>query len=184
MPQRPIEARRPVAPAHAKQPDAETRAAVRLREALPAESPALVELINAVYKPVDWWIFEQLRTDVDEIARLVDDDAVAVIVAEMDGGVVGHVALTMSEGDADAHIGLVAVAREAQGRGVGTLLMAEAERRAGAAGRTETHLHCVRENGLQEYYESLGYAVCGEERGRMWGALHEFTLVEMKKDLR
>ena len=154
---------------------------MRLRDGTADDVPTLVALINAAYKPIDWWLFEQLRTDGEELERLAVDPNGEMIVAELDGRTVGHVALTME--DDGAHVGLVAVDPAVQGRGIATLLMAEAERRTRDAGREALHLHCIRENGLQEYYESLGYAAADEERGRMWDALHEFTLVHMRKDL-
>jgi len=182
MPQRPIEARRPVAAARAKQPDAATTESVRLRDGTADDAPALVALINAAYRPVDWWLFEQLRTDAEELSDVFANPDAQVIVAEIDGSVAGDVVLTLRPGAAD--IGLVAVAPDAQGRGIATLMIAEAERRARAAGHDALHLHCIRENGLQPYYESLGYAAAGEEHGRMWESLHEFTLVHMRKVLR
>ncbi|MBF6599539.1 MAG: GNAT family N-acetyltransferase [Dehalococcoidia bacterium] len=180
MPQRPIEARRTVGASH-RTPDAATRAGVRIREATPGDVPALVTLINAAYKPVDWWLFEQLRTDGEELLDALADPDGTLIVAEMDGALAGHLALWLRPDE--AHFGLLATGPAFQGRGIAPLLIAEAERRARDAGYHALGLGCIRENGLPAYYESLGYRVTQESPSRLWDARQEFTYVEMAKDL-
>ncbi|HZP58087.1 MAG TPA: GNAT family N-acetyltransferase [Dehalococcoidia bacterium] len=157
---------------------------MRFRLATAGDVPALVALINAAYAPVDWWLFGHARTDGAETrAALADARAHAqVIVGELEGRAVAHGILRLE--DAAAELGLVAVARQAQSRGIGALLIAETERRARDAGFDALHLHCIRENGLPAYYAALGYAEAGEERTRDWGARREFTLVHMTKALR
>jgi predicted N-acetyltransferase YhbS len=181
MPQCPLEARRTVGAAH-RDADAGTRAAVRIRDATADDVPALVELINAAYKPVDWWLFGQLRTDGEELRDALHDPDGRLIVAEIDGVLAGHLALWLRPDK--AHFGLLATAVAQQGRGIAPLLIEEAERRARDAGYEELGLGCVRENGLPPYYESLGYRVASESTGQLWDAKEEFTFVQMSKALR
>ena len=158
------------------------RASVRFRLVRAADVPALVALINDAYRPVDWWLFKQLRTDASDLRERLADPQAQPIVAEHDGRIAGHLALWLRPDEAE--FGLLATAVELQGRGIGTLLVEEAERRARDAGYAEIGLHCVHENGLPAYYASLGYRVTHEERGRMWGADRDWTLVQMAKALR
>jgi GNAT superfamily N-acetyltransferase len=154
---------------------------VRFRSASEADVRALVELINAAYEPVDFWLFGVLRTDAEQLHVLLADREVSLVVAELDSGLAGHVELSFRHGR--AMFGLLATASPARGRGVGTLLVEEAERRARAAGFRAIWLECVRENGLEDYYDSLGYRTVATEEGRMWDARHDWTLARMKKDL-
>jgi ribosomal protein S18 acetylase RimI-like enzyme len=62
------------------------------------------------------------------------------------------------------HIRMLGVAPNAQGRGVGTALMAEAERRAGRAGKTEMTLHTTEQMGAaRAMYDALGYERTSDE---------------------
>ncbi|MHB8376146.1 MAG: GNAT family N-acetyltransferase [Dehalococcoidia bacterium] len=153
-----------------------------MRDSTDADISLLVEIVNAAYKPVDFWLFQQLRTSEEDFRHETRKPGAQSIVAELDAAVVAHVALWLEDGD--AWIGLFATAPEAQGQGIATVLAEEAERRARTAGYRQLRLGCVRENGLQPYYESLGYRVEREEHGRMWDATQEWTHVYMVKELR
>jgi ribosomal protein S18 acetylase RimI-like enzyme len=186
MPQRALEARDAVGvarPACARQPDAGVRASLRLRAPEPRVIPALVELINAAYKPRDWWLFEQLRTSEEGFLHETGKPGAQSIVGEIDGRPVAHVVLWLQ--DDGAWIGMLATAVEQQGRGIATVLVEEAERRARAAGYSELRLDCVRENGMPAYSESLGFLIEREERGRghTRTAADEWTRVYMRKRL-
>jgi len=181
MPQRPLEARRTVGGAH-RTADAALRSAVHIREAAPDDVPALVELINAAYQPVDWWLFGQYRTDAEELSDALHDPDGQLIVAEVDGALAGHLVLWLRPDE--AHFGLLATDVAYQGRGIAPLLIAEAERRARDAGYLSIGLGCIAENGLPGYYASLGYEVVSESRGQLWDANQEFTFVQMSKGLR
>lgn len=183
--QRPIGSTPRRMPGAAKQPSAEVRARVRLRDATEDDIQALVDIINAAYRPVDWWLFGRLRTSEEEYRRELGKPGAQSIIAERDSEPVAHVALWLERSGtwAGAWIGMVATAPQAQGQGIATLLAEEVERRAASAGFRVVKLSCVRENGLVEYYESLGYEVEREERGLMWDALHEWTHTYMRKAL-
>ena len=63
-----------------------------------------------------------------------------------------------------AHIRMLGVAPDAQGRGVGRALMREAERRAADAGKREMTLHTTqRMRAAQAMYASLGYERMADE---------------------
>ena len=63
-----------------------------------------------------------------------------------------------------AHIRMLGVVADAQGKGVGTALMREAERRAVAEGKREMTLHTTqRMTAAQALYERLGYERMSEE---------------------
>jgi ribosomal protein S18 acetylase RimI-like enzyme len=186
MPQRPIEARDAVAPnARAKQPSASVRARLVLRDATNADVPKLVSIINDAYKAVDWWLFQRERTDEADLRREMAKPGAVSVVGEINGVPVAHVLvwLNASEPFRGAWIGMLAVAPECQGRGIATALVEEAERRMVDGGYNEALLDCVRENGLVGYYQSLGFSVIREERGRHWEATAEWTRVYMSKPL-
>ena len=193
MPQRPLEARRALAPARAKDPEPTLLARVRVRDATDAEVPAIVRLVNDAYRPVDWWIFERARVhDEAEYLNEVDNTGGQGIVVVLDGAPVAHAALWLDPAWSlgSARVGMFATAPDMQGRGIGTILMREAESRAREAGFERLRLDCVRENGMPDYYLSLGFTVDSEERRR--GLPHaeprdaaaEWTLVNMSKELR
>lgn len=177
----------PTHPARAKPPDPALRARIRIRDARPDDAAAIVSLVNAAYRPRDWWLFGVLRTSEDEYRASTTKPGAASIVAELHADAAGHVALWL-EPDG-AWLGMLATAPSMQGRGIATLLMDEAERRARDAGYREMRLDCVRENGLVEYYESLAYTIEHEERGRVrphaaaGDATRDWTRVYMRKPL-
>jgi predicted N-acetyltransferase YhbS len=160
------------------------RERVRLRDATEDDIPALIDVINAAYKPVDWWLFGRLRTSEAEYREEFRLPGASAVVAELDGRIVAHIAISLGYWDGAAWFGKLSAVPEAQGQGVATLLVEEAERRARDAGYDVLYLDCVRENGLVEYYESLGYAVVGEKVGRELDALHDWTRSTMSKRLR
>ena len=180
MPQRPLEARDAVT-ARAKQPDAALRARLRVRAATAADVPAIVALINAAYKERDWELFHELRTSEESYPSEMERRGFDVVVAELDGRIAGHIGFRL--GGDHAELGLLATAIDAQGAGIGTVLIEYAEARATAAGCAQMRLDCVRDTGMPPYYASLGYAIEREESGQPWNALRPFTLVYMKKEL-
>jgi ribosomal protein S18 acetylase RimI-like enzyme len=90
-----------------------------------------------------------------------------VLVALDDGVIVGSLTLELSQRvnprddpleDHRAHIRMLGVAPDHQGRGIGTKLMHEAEARARAAGKTEITLHTTEPMATaRAMYDRLGY---------------------------
>ena len=184
MPQRPLEARGPVATGVPRPHNAANRG-ITLRDALVADIGALVVLINAAYKPRDGKIFPYERTDPDDIAAGIDAAVKTIIVAEIDGIIAASVHLDITP--PEAHFGPLATSVAHQGRGLAPALIAECERRARAAGCDVMRIGIIREVGLQPYYEALGYRYASETPGQelTWGqnTTRPFTLVHMEKAL-
>lgn len=86
-----------------------------------------------------------------------DSEALHVVAVE-DGRVVGTCRLLME--DHGARLGRMAVDRGARGRGLGAALLAEAERRAAAAGARRVMLHA--QERARSLYARGGYQPVGE----------------------
>lgn len=110
----------------------------------------------------------------DRIANVSDRATRTVIlVAVEDAAIIGSLTLELDRRvnpDDDpleahrAHIRMLGVAPSSQGRGIGTALMRDAERRARRAGKTEMTLHTTEKmTSAQRMYVSLGYERTSEE---------------------
>ena len=91
-------------------------------------------------------------------------DGRTLLIAELDGRPAGFAflepAVDYFTGQADGHIGMVAVADSAEGRGVGAALMRAAEDWARGNGYPRLHLNVFRGNEhARRMYERLGYQV-------------------------
>ena len=80
-----------------------------------------------------------------------------VRVADVGGGIAGCVRIRLV--DEGAWFGMLATAVDHQGRGLASLLVAEAERVARHEVRAEMRLECAEELGMPPYYASLGCAI-------------------------
>jgi predicted N-acetyltransferase YhbS len=184
MPQRPLEARRPVG-AGPPRPHVLPTSSVAVRDATSADTSRIVEITNSAYKPRDGKIFSGERTSSDEVQSALDTAGATVVVAEVGGVVAACVHLELAP--PHAHFGPLATALTHQGRGLAPLLIAECERRARAAACAKMHIGIIREVGLQPYYEHLGYTKSGEIPGQQlpWGAntKQPFVLILMEKTL-
>jgi len=142
---------------------------LHLRTALPADRATITDLTMRAYAeyarvmaPGAWTALEQaLRRS------LADDSGVTRIVAELDGRVVGSVALYdpgaaqytgLDSAAAWPEVRLVAVDPSVRGRGVARALVLECVRRARAAGATTLGLHTSRSmHTARRLYEQLGF---------------------------
>jgi ribosomal protein S18 acetylase RimI-like enzyme len=108
-----------------------------LRRAVSGDVPDLASLAKAAYGPYVERIGREPAPMTADYAALVND--AEVWVADDTSAVVGLLVLVA----ADDHLALenVAVLPEAQGHGIGCLLLAHAERRAGALGLAEVRLY-------------------------------------------
>ncbi len=96
-----------------------------------------------------------------------------ILVAVEEGSIVGSLTLELTRRvnpnddpleEHRAHIRMLGVLPEAQGRGIGRALMREAESRAEAAGKTEMTLHTTELMGAaRAMYEALGYTSMPDE---------------------
>jgi GNAT superfamily N-acetyltransferase len=153
-----------------------------------ADLDALVPLINNAYRRSERGLFAASRTSRDDLIAAIDDDGTQVIVATVDGLIVGSVQLDL---DGRAHFGLLATSLEQQRRGIGRALIAAAEDAARDAGHARMHMEAIREVGLQRFYETLGYTLdaveeeaLDSERSRAWGATRPWAMLHMSKALR
>jgi len=136
-----------------------------LRRATPSDIPGIVRLVESAYRGessrAGWTTEADLlggqRTDAEEIAELLALPHVRSIVAVRPGSLDGHVLLRR---DPDAgYVGMLAVAPELQGAGLGKRLLAEAERCTltdFGLGRTRMTVISLREE-LIAWYERHGY---------------------------
>ena len=108
------------------------------------------------------------------IADVADRAARTVIlVAVEDGAIIGSLTLELTTRvnpdddpleDHRAHIRMLGVIPDAQGRGIGRALMREAESRARAAGKTEMTLHTTQHmTAARAMYAALGYEPMPDE---------------------
>ena len=115
-----------------------------LRAAREDDVSALVDLVQLAYRGEGGWpteapLVDGHRTDADEVRAMLADPAVTLMVAELDGEVLGCCYTRREPADAEgvtrAELGLFAVHPRAQSRGLGGMLLeaqAEAQRDAGA----------------------------------------------------
>ncbi|GAA4929786.1 GNAT family N-acetyltransferase [Streptomyces coeruleoprunus] len=140
------------------------------RDAVEADVPALVALVESAYRGdssrAGWTteadILEGQRTDPDGVRQVITTPGSRLLVVERDGGIVACCQLE-HRGEA-AYFGMFAVRPGLQGGGLGRRVIAEAERQARAEwGVREMHMTVisVREE-LIAWYERRGYRRTGK----------------------
>jgi ribosomal protein S18 acetylase RimI-like enzyme len=142
---------------------------VDIREARAGEHDEIGRVTAAAYRG--------LVRDETYLARIADVAERAhrtqILVAVEDDRILGSLTLELTtrvNADDDpleahrAHVRMLGVAPPTQGKGVGTALMREAERRAVAQGKREMTLHTTkRMTAAQALYARLGYERVSEE---------------------
>jgi ribosomal protein S18 acetylase RimI-like enzyme len=143
---------------------------VEIRDATEAEHDEIGRVTAEAYRG--------LVRDETYLARIADVGERAtrtqiLVATDDDGSILGSLTLELARRvnpDDDpleahrAHIRMLGVAPSAQGRGIGTALMLEAERRAREAGKTEMTLHTTEwMRAAQALYDGLGYARVPDE---------------------
>ncbi|QIG51617.1 GNAT family N-acetyltransferase [Nordella sp. HKS 07] len=104
---------------------------------------------------------------IDFLKKQCAEDEGVILIAEENGLALGYAVIltrAVEDGAGDevaydyAYIVDLVVAREARRRGIGRLLLAECERRAGEAGREDLRITVLAANrGAHELYRSLGF---------------------------
>ncbi|MCW2706981.1 MAG: Acetyltransferase [Frankiales bacterium] len=145
---------------------------MQIRRAKPGDVDDVVSLVESAYRGessrVGWTteadLLDGQRTDPDEVVSVLDD----LIVAEDDSGLVG--CCTLIPRDGHAYFGMFAVRPGLQGGGVGSQLLAEAERLAAehGAGHVEMTVISTRTE-LIDFYLRRGYVDTGETRPFPYG---------------
>jgi ribosomal protein S18 acetylase RimI-like enzyme len=135
---------------------------------LPADAEALVRIFDESWQhhedidPKPRMVPRSLDVIRRRFAAIVPDPDRALLVAEVDGEVVGLAEARMrrdeSSGFVGAYVEELAVTVAWRGRGVGTRLMAEVERWARQHGARSVALDTMETNaGARRLYERLGY---------------------------
>jgi GNAT superfamily N-acetyltransferase len=104
------------------------------------------------------------RADYESTVRALDGDERILVVAELDGHVVGMAQLVRSGATNARHraeVRRVAVASAARGTGVGRRLMAAVEEEARANGMTLLWLTTHADTDADRFYEAIGYTRLG-----------------------
>ncbi|WP_166890985.1 MULTISPECIES: GNAT family N-acetyltransferase [unclassified Burkholderia] len=150
-----------------------TKRTARYRTANEQDVAALVQLVNAAYRPTTaaaGWTHEASLIDGPRItspqlaATLRAPDSV-LLVAEIDGGIAGCIEVR-KDGDV-AYIGTLAVAPSMQDRGLGKALLNEAEQFAVRRWKIRTAVMVVlsARHELIDFYLRRGYTRTGERTG-------------------
>lgn len=128
--------------------------AATMRFASAKDAVALAGLVNRAYE-VEQFFVDGERTSTEEVAELLERGR--FLVLDSANGLAAAVYLK-TEGQ-DAHIGMLSVSPELQGRGLGTRLVAVAEAFSVAFGCRSVGLQIVnlRDDELGPWYRKLGY---------------------------
>ena len=128
--------------------------ATAVRRATAADAPALADLVNRAFAVEELFV-DGPRTSAAEIAQLIARGT--FLVLEYDGGLAAAVYL-----EPRGYLGLLSVAPEVQGQGLGTRLVRIAEAMCEALGCLEIELRIVNvREELGRWYRSLGYREVG-----------------------
>ncbi|MBB4930447.1 GNAT superfamily N-acetyltransferase [Lipingzhangella halophila] len=153
----------------AERPDTGTGPAFRV--ATEADTEALVELLNSAYRGETsrkgWTTEAHLlggqRVDPEGVAETLTAPDTRIVLAEVADRLVACCELQRG-GDGDAYFGMFAVRPDEQGGGLGSLLLAEAERMAGEWGCERLRMVVIRQRAdLIAWYERRGYRRTGVE---------------------
>jgi len=143
--------------------------AIHVRDARPTDHATIAELTMRAYAEYAHVMTPGAWTALEDALRrsLADDTGVTRIVAELDGRIVGSVALYhpgyaqytgLDSAAAWPEVRLVAVDPAVRGRGVARALVLECVRRARASGATTLGLHTSNSmHSARRLYERLGF---------------------------
>jgi RimJ/RimL family protein N-acetyltransferase len=145
---------------------------LRVRAAEPGDAAALVALASAVgAEPEGWLLSDQSwRSPIDErrhVRSVRRNPNGAIVVAEVDGAIVGRLSIARDPHPASPHVADfgVMVAATHRGRGIGTALLTAAEAWALGEGITKIELHVFPHNEPAiALYERAGYQREGYRR--------------------
>lgn len=158
-----------------------TPGSLHFRVATPEDVAAVVALTESAYRGdasrAGWTteadFLDGQRTDAREVADLIADPNVELLLAERDGRLLACCVIERLAGDhaGDGYFGMFSVRPDAQGNGTGRALLAEAERIA----RDEWHARAMRMTVIDlraeliAWYERRGYRRTGEYRPFPYG---------------
>jgi GNAT superfamily N-acetyltransferase len=124
----------------------------------------LVDLINRVYDEAEsgMWRRQGTRTNLDQVRRLLRDKR--LLLAELDGAIVGSVNVTLMD-EKVAEFGMLAADPDHRGLGIGTMLVRAAEEWARSMNRRTMRLELLTPRSwthpckefLKAWYTRIGY---------------------------
>jgi ribosomal protein S18 acetylase RimI-like enzyme len=138
--------------------------------ATPADAEAILALVESAYRGeasrAGWTTEADLlggqRTDRAEVDELIADASVSIVLARQRAELVGSVVVRI-DGDGIAHIGMFAIRPTLQRSGIGSALLAEAERVAGERGGGDAEMTVIEQRTeLLGWYARRGYLPTGE----------------------
>ncbi|HXE66067.1 MAG TPA: N-acetyltransferase [Rhodanobacteraceae bacterium] len=154
---------------------------LRFRAATHADVDAIVALTESAYRGnasrVGWTteadLLDGQRTDAREVAELIANPDVRLLLAERDGQLLACCVIERlsNEHAGDAYFGMFSVRPEAQGNGTGRALLAEGERVARDEWQCRTMRMSVIDvrDELIAWYERRGYRRTGEHKPFPYG---------------
>ena len=138
----------------------EATIAASVRRAGPDDAAALATLVNRAYQ-VEAFFVDGERTDAAEVASLAARGQFLVL-DDPRGGLAAAVLVGVGADGRSGTLGMLSVAPDRQGHGLGRRLVAVAEALCAALGCTEMRLQVVNlRSELEAWYKSLGYRVIG-----------------------
>lgn len=147
------------------------------RVAAEADTGALVELLNSAYRgdtsrkgwTTEAHLLDGQRVDAEGVAETLTAPNVRVVLAEVAGQLVACCELQRG-GDSEAYFGMFAVRPTEQGGGLGSRLLAEAERMAQDWGCQRLRMLVIRQRtDLISWYERRGYHRTGATEAFPYG---------------
>lgn len=145
---------------------------IRIRPARPEDRDALGAL--KLHSSLAWGDHVEALRVLPEARQVPAEHLPSVFVVELDGEIAGF-ATVLPRGDGEAELEDLFVVPDSWRRGVGTRLVAEAERRAKALGARS--LHVIAGERARAFYERCGFRVVGTAMTALAPA------VAMRKDL-
>ena len=132
---------------------------MEIRSARAGDAPAIAALVNRAYQVEAFFVLKD-RTSVAEIEAMFSRGT--FLLAELDGALVGCV-FVEPRGER-GYFGLLSVAPDRQGRGIGGRLVEAAEEHCRRAGCRAMDIHVVNlRTELPPYYRGRGYEETGRE---------------------
>lgn len=139
--------------------------APEIRAAGAADVPRILEIVEAAYRGPGGWTTEEglvsgARTHASEVRALIAAPAVALLVAEVDGRVIG--CCYTERAGTRAEFGLFAVDPAAQAGGIGRALLEAQVALLREAGVLELEIHVLQgRDELNAWYQRRGFVPTG-----------------------
>lgn len=131
-----------------------------VRRAVDTDIPAITELVNLAYQ-VEGFFVDGSRTEASRI-RAMMDEGTFLVLDRTSGGLAASI-YVKTDGPR-GYFGLLSVAPDCQGTGLGRRLVAVAEALSEADGCATMDLQVVNlRTELPPWYRSLGYTECGTQ---------------------